>query len=284
MYAELLPFLRCPFCTASPLRLLGGLEDEATGEIRAGALGCERCQRQTPIIDGVWDALADTPLPRTPAQLTNYVPLTARLYEKLWRWQALTVLSGRRFPLFEELTLLRQLIRPQPGQLYVDVACSEGLYARALATPGTIVVGLDHSWAFVRQAQERARREQLRISYIRAAAQALPLADAVAAGAAMGGSLNEIGDQQQALAEIGRILRPDGRYFCMSLRAAQSSWGRALQRLLSTGGIVFPDEQTFRGWLAQARLRRLAQWRWRVVAITLLRVERGTARDRELRR
>lgn len=114
----------------------------------------------------------------------------------------------------------------------------------------------------------------MRISYIRASAQQLPFADGAAAGAAMGGSLNEIGDQQAALAEIRRVVQPGSRYFCMSLRAAESQWGRVLQRLLSIGGIVFPSEQTFRGWIGQAGLRRLAQWRWRVVTITLLETER----------
>lgn len=274
MYAELLPALRCPFCHAAPLTLLGAIEDEHTGAIRAGALRCERCQRQTAIYDGIWDTLGDAALPRTPAQLTNYLPLTAQLYESAWRWLSLSLLSGRHFPLREELTLLRQLLQPQSGQLYVDVACSEGLYARALAEPGTIVAGIDHAWAFLRKAQARARREGLRISYIRASAQQLPFADGAAAGAAMGGSLNEIGDQQAALAEIRRVVQPGGRYFCMSLRAAESQWGRVLQRLLSIGGIVFPSEQTFRAWIGQAGLRRLAQWRWRVVTITLLETER----------
>lgn len=273
MYAELLPSLRCPLCAASPLRLLGAMPDPHSDDIRAGALLCERCQRQTPILDGIWDALDETPLPRTPAQLTNYLPLTAQLYENIWRWMSLSLLTGRHFPLREELTLLRQLIQPRPNQLYIDVACSEGLYARALATPGTIVAGIDHSWAFLRRAHLRARRAGLRISYVRASAQALPFADASAAGVAMGGSLNEIGDQQQTLHEIRRVLQPNGRYFCMSLRQADSGWGRALQQALSSGGIVFPDEAVFREWLAQAHLQRRAQWRWRVVAITLLQAE-----------
>lgn len=270
MYAELLPALRCPACGSAPLTMLGALEDEHTGEIRAGALRCDRCDSQTAIRDGIWDALGDASLPRTPAQLTNYLPLTAQLYERTWRWQALSLLSGRRFPLREELTLLRELIQPQPGQIYLDDACSEGLYARALATPGTIVVGIDHSWAFVRRARERARQEGLRISFVRASAQALPLIDGAAAGAAMGGSLNEIGDQIQALREIRRVLQPTGRFFNMSLMAAQTEAGRALQRLLSTGGIDFPTEQTWHHWLEQADLQPLAAWRWNIVNITLL--------------
>lgn len=267
MYAELIPFLRCPSCAAHPLTLLGPLITD--DEIIAGALRCDECCGQTAIIDGVWDALNNAPLPLTPAQLTNYLSLTARAYEPLWRWQALSLLAGRRFPLREELRLLHDLIQPEAGQLYVDDACSAGLYARALAQPGTIVAGIDHSWAFVRQARTLARRNGLRISYIRAAAQALPFADGVSAGVAMGGSLNELGDQATALREVRRILQGDGRFFCMNLIAATSAWGRIVQRVLGTGGIAFPTPDELNAWLDRTGLERRAQWFSRVVAITL---------------
>lgn len=266
MYAELLPALRCPACTTGPLSLLGALEDD--GEIVAGALRCPECGHQTAILDGIWDT--EPPQPLTPAQLTNYLPLAARLYEPAWRWQALSLLSGRRFPLREELALLRGLLQPRAGQLYVDVACSAGLYACALAQPGAIVVGIDHSWAMLKEARRSTLARGLRISYIRASAQALPLASGAAAGVAMGGSLNEIGDHMGALNEVRRSLQPDGRFFCMNLVAAQSRWGRLLQRALGSSGIDFPSYEIFNDWLEQASLRRLAQWRWRVVVITLL--------------
>lgn len=285
MYAELLPILRCPTCGAHPLTLLGPLTDAYTGEITAGALHCDQCHQQTAIRDGIWDALTDAPLPRTPAQLTNYLPLTARVYERGWRWLALTLMSGRHFPLREELTLMHELVQPQPDRVYVDVACSEGLYARALAHSGAIVAGVDHSWAFVRQARQRALDHGLRISYIRAAAEALPFADGTATGVVMGGSLNELTDQQVALHEIRRILQPQGRFFSMNLVAARSAWGRALQRALSTGGIVFPSLKTLAAWFDAALLAPRAQWNWRVVAITLLKPAEAaqtatSARDR----
>jgi hypothetical protein len=90
------------------------------------------------------------------------------------------------------------------------------------------------------------------------------------AGVGMGGSLNEIGDQHAALCEIRRVLQPGGRFFCMNLVEAERVWGRAVQRSLSVGGVVFPPFTMLQRWFDQAGLRRHAQWRWRVVAITLL--------------
>lgn len=268
MYAEILPALRCPRCTQAPLTLLGPLEED--GEIVAGALRCSACDTQTAILDGVWDALNDAPVARTPAQLTNYVPLTARIYEPVWRWLALSLMSGRRFPLREELILLRELMQPQSGKLYLDVACSAGLYTRALAQSGAIVAGVDHSLPFVREARRLARERGLRVSYIRATAQALPVVDGLMTGVGMGGSLNEIGDQQAALDEVRRVMQPQGHFFCMNLVEAASLWGRLLQRLLGTGGIEFPSLVSLNQRFAAAQLTPRAQWVWGVVAITLL--------------
>jgi SAM-dependent methyltransferase len=269
MYADILPFLQCPVCATRPLSLVEA--DEADGEIVAGVLRCTFCSTQTQIVDGIWNTLAGHALPLTPAQITNYLPLAAKGYEPLWRWQALSLMSGRRFPLREELTLLRHLIQPRADQIFVDVACSVGLYARTLARDGATVVGVDHSWAMLRQARRVAKQQGLRISYVRARAQALPFVDGAAAGATMGGSLNEIGDEQGALSEMARVTQADGRLFCMNLLQAESGWGRALQDLLGTGGIDFFDQPMFNNWLINSGWQPRAQWRWRVVAITLAR-------------
>ncbi len=269
MYADLIPALRCPACAAGSLELLGAIEE--AGAIVAGALRCVACGDQSPIIDGVWDTLHDRWLPARPAQLVNYLPLTARVYEPLWRWRALSLMSGERLALADELRWLREALDPQPGEVYVDVACSAGLYARALATPGAIVAGVDHAWSFVREARRRAMSHGLRVSYIRGSAQMLPFADGAVAGAAMGGSLNEIGDQARAIHETRRILRADGRFFCMSLVRAESGWGRLLQRALSSGGIVFPSVERTNQWFAEAGFESLKQWRRRVVLFSLLR-------------
>jgi ubiquinone/menaquinone biosynthesis C-methylase UbiE len=101
-------------------------------------------------------------------------------------------------------------------------------------------------------------------------AQALPIRSGAVTGYAMGGSLNEIGDIRGMLAETRRVLRDDGRFVSMHLVRAESRRGRMLQRLLSTGGIVFPRPAELADTFGAAGLRTVAAWRWRVVTIAML--------------
>ncbi len=241
MYPDLLPFLQCPICSHAPLVLVVGREE--AGEVVEGAVRCERCGHVAPITDGILDTLDGAPVPWTPAQLANYVPAVAWGYERLWRWQALRLLSGQRFPLDKELRLVRELIAPGRDGLLLDVGCSTGLYARtfAAAASSAPIAAVDHSRAMLLEARRYARRAGHAISFVRASAQALPFRAACAAGYAMGGSLNEIGDIDAALRETRRVLQSSGRFVSMNLLRAHSRWGRLLQRVVATGGIQFPS-------------------------------------------
>jgi SAM-dependent methyltransferase/uncharacterized protein YbaR (Trm112 family) len=236
---ELLPSLRCPTC-ASVLDLRDRRCD-AGDEIISGALHCA-CGAVYPIREGIADFLGP-PRPPTIAQLTNELPATAWAYERLWRPFALTLLSGESFPYQRELTLVTDWVDAARGGLVIDVACSNGLYARALARamrPSTgHVVGIDHALPMLREARQRARAVGVRVSYLRASAQALPFASSAAQGVTIGGSLNEIGDLVACLREVRRVLVDDGRFVAMTLLAAQGVVGRAVQMALAPGGIAF---------------------------------------------
>lgn len=278
MYVELLSALHCPRCSTNLLTLQPGASYAPDGELIEGMLECGNDGSRYPITDGIPDLLGWS-LPPTPAQVVNYLPPTAWAYERLWRHQALTLLTGERFGYNRELPLITALLAPDRPGLYVDVACSNGLYARAIALrrqghPG-LVVGIDHALPMLHEARRFARRAGLRISYVRARAQALPFGDGAAVGVAMGGSFNEIGDTAVSLREMRRVLAADGRCVMMSLVRASTFAGRVLQSCLGTGGVVFPTLAEYNRLLQQADLRLVAQWQYRVVVFSQLMAKCG---------
>lgn len=274
MYPEALAYLTCPRHPAAPLALQPGARHAPDGEIVAGRLRCPACRARYPIAGGIADLLGPLALPDSPAQLTNSLAPAAWAYERTWRPRALSLLSGEPFGYERELPLVTGLADPGRGGLIVDVACSNGLYARALerargAAPGH-VVGVDHAAPMLRQARAYARAEGLRISYVRAKAQALPFGPGAVAAAAMGGSLNEIGDADAALRELRRVMAGGARLALMCLVRGATAPGRALQSALGLGGLDFPPLDALNLRLAAAGLRLRAQWRYGVVLFSLL--------------
>jgi ubiquinone/menaquinone biosynthesis C-methylase UbiE/uncharacterized protein YbaR (Trm112 family) len=270
MYPELLQHLCCPTCHNGPLLLSGSARVDAHGAIETAMLRCQHCGAAYAVRHGIVDTLRRSYRPDTPAQIVNVLPLTAWAYERLWRHRALTLLGGEPFGYQRELPLIVGLADVRQGGLYVDSACSNGLYARALARAlGTNghVVAIDHSLPMLRQGRAFAQQAGLRISFVRALSQRLPLAAAGASGVVMGGSLNEIGDLDGCLAETERVLAPGRPFVSMHLVAAASSGGRALQRLLGTGGVVFHTATALQQRFRAHGLRPSAHWRYGVVTI-----------------
>jgi SAM-dependent methyltransferase/uncharacterized protein YbaR (Trm112 family) len=269
VYSDLLPHLRCVGCR-KPLALQQPRLDRA-GEIVGGELACQGCASRYPIREGVADFLG-APKPPTAAQITNELPPTAWVYERAWRPFALTLLSRQSFTYRRELPLIARLVAPERGGLYLDVACSNGLYARALARNmrgAGHVAGVDHSMPMLRQARRYALGAGLRISYVRAKAQALPVAEGAAAGITIGGSLNEIVDLDGCLGEVRRTVGAGGRFLAMTLARAATPGGRLLQRLLRLGGIEFWSPVELSGHLARHRLRTVARWQYGLVMFHL---------------
>jgi len=270
VYPDVLPDLRCPTCRLTLVLQPIHVADDA--EIVGGDLVCSGCDAAYPVRDGIADFLGP-PRPPTPAQITNEWPLTAWVYERGWRPFALTLLSGESFPYRRELPLVVGLAEPRRGGLYLDVACSNGLYARALArgmgaAPGH-VAAFDHSLPMLKQGRAYARAAGLRISFLRAKAQALPMDTHAAAGVVIGGSLNEIGDLDACLAEVRRTLSGDGRYVAMTLARAATAAGRTFQQLMGVGGIEFWTPEELERSFSRHGLRTVARWKHGLVMFHL---------------
>jgi SAM-dependent methyltransferase/uncharacterized protein YbaR (Trm112 family) len=274
MYPALLEYLGCPLHLDARFELEPGSHLSGDGEIVSGTLRCPVCNAEYPIADGIVDLIGSQSLPMSLTQAINMLPLTSWGYERTWRSRALTILSGEAFGYDRELALIGGLAAPDRGGLIIDVACSNGLYARALerargSVPGH-VVGIDHALPMLRQARAYARRDNLRISFVRARAQALPFAAEAASVLVMGGSLNEIGDVDAALHELHRVMAPTGRTVLMCLVRADSGSGKLAQQVAGTGGIAFWSIAELNRHLARAALRLRAQWRYRVVVFSVL--------------
>ena len=241
--------LACPWCRS------GGLEHR--GDDTTATLRCPACGRVTSVDGGVWRAMGPHRAPLTPAQLVNRLPATARIYERWWRIRSLSLLSGRPFPVAEGLGELVAAIEPAGGQVIVDVACSEGLYARHLAGTGTLVLAVDHATPFLEAAQRRAAAAGVAVLAVQAPAQHLPDRRQSARG--------RDGWVAQRDRRPGRGRRRDGPYHQAGRTGlldepdpGAMGRGRVLQRAARPSGIAFPtaDETratfTRHGWAVVA--------------------------------
>lgn len=182
--------------------------------------------------------------PRVPlAQRSNFWPLTAALYEPLWRGRSLSLLTGGSFSTQRELELLLAWTQPQPGERFLDAGTSGGLYARTLLghTPTVEVHALDFSLAFLEKARVYARQSSVQPVLVEADVRALPYRDAVFDALVCGGSLNEFTDLHRTLAEFARVLKPGGRMWQMYLTPAAGLPGRVIQGLARLSGLRFID-------------------------------------------
>jgi SAM-dependent methyltransferase len=111
-----------------------------------------------------------------------------------------------RFGLHHFLELL-----PPPGRLTLDIGCGEGRLTRVLRERGYTVVGVDASPTLVARAGELGLK-----MYVAADAARLPIHDECADLVVAYMSLHDIDDMPSAVGEVGRVLKPSGR-FCFSI-------------------------------------------------------------------
>ena len=143
--------------------------------------------------------------PRLQRRIQRYGwDLAADAYEPLWRTQ-----------LADAQTALLASAGLAPGERVLDVACGTGLIslpaARAVGPHGQ-VLGIDLSGQMVESARARAReRRTPNIAFERMDAEALDLPDASFDVALCALGLMYVPDPAQALREMRRVLRPDGR-------------------------------------------------------------------------
>ncbi|MBI3978529.1 MAG: class I SAM-dependent methyltransferase [Chloroflexi bacterium] len=109
-------------------------------------------------------------------------------------------------------TVLR-VLGPVAGQRVLDLACGNGYLARKLARLGAHLTGVDASAPVVERARAREEQERLGITYHAAdAARLAVLEDGTFDAVLCNMGLMNIADAAGALHEVGRVLRPGGRF------------------------------------------------------------------------
>jgi demethylmenaquinone methyltransferase/2-methoxy-6-polyprenyl-1,4-benzoquinol methylase len=105
----------------------------------------------------------------------------------------------------------------QPGDRVLDACCGTGDLAVVAEREGGIVTGLDFSARML----ERARRKSSSIVWVEGDLLALPFDDDSFDSATVGFGVRNVADLDQALAELQRVLRPDGRLAILEITQAR---------------------------------------------------------------
>lgn len=199
--------------------------------------------RDYPLEEGIYRTLKETP--KVPlGQATNFLPLTAKVYEPLWRGRSVRLISGGSFSTERELKLMLAWLSPFRGERVLDAACSAGLYARLFLTsdPSLEVHALDFSLPFLKVAKSYAERDGVKPVLVHADVNALPYLNDSFDRIACGGSLNEFLDLPKALSEFARVLRPGGLMWQMYALKSEEPLGQVLQAVIRASGIRFIDQ------------------------------------------
>ncbi|MDF2234026.1 methyltransferase domain-containing protein [Albimonas sp. CAU 1670] len=137
--------------------------------------------------------------------MTDYAEF-ARLEREGWGDADIAGSYGARFAAAtaQAAPSLAAAVTAAPGRAVLDLCCGPGPVSAVLVEQGARVTGLDFSAAMLAQARTRVPGA----TFVEGDAQAMPFADASFDAATCGFGLMHIPDQDRALAELRRVLRP----------------------------------------------------------------------------
>ena len=139
------------------------------------------------------------------------------IYERIWRPLGGRLLMGALGPSMEgERRIALEMLRIEPGDAVLDVACGPGNFTRAFARAAGdgVVVGLDASRTMLAQAARERGGDQ--IAWVRGSATDLPFRDGSFDAVCCFAALYLIEEPLRAIAEIARVLAAGGRVALLS--------------------------------------------------------------------
>lgn len=108
----------------------------------------------------------------------------------------------------EETLAAVQLQNKEP---VLDVGCGRAIDATSLAQKGGVVYGCDPSLTMLRKAQDRINKFGQRVFLVRSLAEDLPFREEVFAKVYCKGAIDHFADPEQALAEMCRVTKKEGK-------------------------------------------------------------------------
>lgn len=141
--------------------------------------------------------------------------LDHRAVGELWdanaeAWTTLTRLGYDKYRDHINTPAFMAMLPDVAGLRGLDFGCGEGHNTRLVAQRGASLTALDIAGRFVRYAREQETKKPLGITYLRASAVELPFADAGFDFAMATMSMMDVPDQDRAIREVTRVLRPGG--------------------------------------------------------------------------
>ena len=127
---------------------------------------------------------------------------------------------------------VRDTLRPQPGEHVLEVGCGAGIaeLMLGLLQPGGVrYFGVDIHRGRLRQARGAARDHGLPLDLAAADVRALPYADGTFSAAFAMGVLQHVPHASRAIAELARVMRPDGRVLLVEPDNAHRYWFSSLE-------------------------------------------------------
>ena len=134
----------------------------------------------------------------------------------LWnRYSNVYDILNQFYPYQKHLDLLCSLLAPKPGSLYLDAGCGTGNLAIRLSRAGARIIGIDYSNEMI--AKARKKNENLQFEFADLDKQ-LRFANNTFDGVVSNNVIAYLGNPENALTEIYRVLKPGGMIVVSTLR------------------------------------------------------------------
>jgi ubiquinone/menaquinone biosynthesis C-methylase UbiE len=136
---------------------------------------------------------------------------------------------------FEKLDYLKELLNSggQQGKLILEIGCGAGIDLVCLAKSGAFVYGIDFSSIAIKLAKKNCEQNGLRANVLLMDGETLGFNDNTFDTVYAHGVLQYTADDKRMIAEIYRVLKPNGQAIMMFYN--RCSWLNALSHLTNVG-------------------------------------------------